>query len=244
MTGGAKGSIRTGRIAWLVLLIGVVLGAVLAAPLAVEAWEARRERLAAEPHPIPADDAEQAAILAALFRTGDLRNPPPPPDPDKPPGPPDTRLPALLDTSMYLCDSEEPPLPGAACAEGRRSSSVPLDPGGDLPLKLRQELILANQHPRRMMLPRIDGLELASSEEVERVFAQDQRRGWQTIDRMHPRSIGLVEVSVAVLTPDRNQALIVVSLSCGMGCASAGLYELVRVDGVWRTQRTQLLWMA
>jgi hypothetical protein len=230
MAGRRTSSARIGRILRLAMLIGLVVGAALAAPLVIEALEARSERLAAEPNPIPANDTEQKEIVAALLDTAgwprDLRR-------------------TLVDATLPLCGRDEHPLEGTECPEDRDVASLSLRrPVDNMPLKLRQELVLANRHPRPLADPGVAHVAMVSAVAIDRMFADGVDTGWERFYRAHPASDGFERYSIAVLTADRREAMILQERSCGGLCGSGALIRLERLKDGWRVVAVTGLWVS
>jgi hypothetical protein len=205
----------------------------LAAPLAWHAWEARQESRAAEPHPLPATDAEQAAIVAAALHEVTRL-------------PPDLRR-MVLDTTMPLCDRDsESPLPGTECPADHFVAPVSLavDVLEDVPRKWRQELVLANRQTRALGDPGVERVDLASADVIDRLFAADVGTGWEGFRRTHPHIDGFNRFSIAVLSPDRRQALIAESHSCGELCGWGGLVLLEKRGDAWQVVSSRVLWLS
>ena len=231
------------RILILSSLLAIAVTGIVVAPLARDAVEARRARQAAEPKPIPATDAQQAAIVRALLLAHDyeaLRAPATEPDDARAPEPED--WPVLVDRTIRL----RPPCPDAA------SGGAPCSPdfvGNDdiaeidiliyefreVPLKLRRELLLANARSSAMPSPGIDGVRLVSP---TRGFAPVADAAFF---QANPGAAGIVRVSRAVLTEDGTQALIYAVHDCGRWCQSTYLFVFERRAGEWALARELLI---
>lgn len=236
-------SLRWKRVLAVALVMAVIVGGLLLLPVARDAYNARQARLADEPHPLPASEAEQAAILVALVRGGEMRVFEDPPLPGGNPSP--SPLAALFESTFPLC-ADDAAFPGVGCREDSIGGSVPMDrlKPERTPFKLRRELVLANRTPRRVADPHIPALAMASLAEVRAAYGDAQFfRGTATEVGDRPLPDGYVEVSTAVLTPDRREALIVVANGCGPDCRIIGnLYRLVRGNDDWQVVDEQMIW--
>lgn len=230
-------------LAWATVL-ATATALALSVPLLNDALDDRRERLAAMPNPLPATEAEQVAILAALASAGELAvfEGPPPPDGDSRPSAPPTA--ALARMSLQLCAGDDA-MRAAACGPGARSEPVPMDrlEPQVMPLKLRQELVLANRASRR--IANVPGLVMTSTPEVQAAYGKGQFfLGTPDVEAAGPLPNGYVEASIAVLSPDRNESVIAIANGCGPDCRIVGkLYRLRRSTGAWRVTDELVIWL-
>jgi hypothetical protein len=236
-------SIRWRRMLLFAIAAAAAIAAFASLPIGLDAYDAYREREAAEPKPIPASDAQQVAIVRALLLAHDYEAPHmPPTEADEALAPEPEDWPLLVDRTIRL----RPPCTAAA------SGSAPCSPNivanddmaqidilvyefRHVTLKLRRELLLANARSSAMPLPGIDGVRLVSSTRgftpiVDAAFFQ-----------ANPGAAGIVHVSRAVLTEDGTQALIYAVHHCGKWCESSSLFVLERRAGEWMLARELLV---
>jgi hypothetical protein len=236
--------VRWRRIVASTLALGLVSAAIIVAPLVRDALDARRERLAAEPLPIPANDAQQAELTRALLATPIAM------DDEQMRGvvrfydSSDTRV--LLDHTLALrrCiyTSPEPP-PGAKytriCPEESRhvhmgEALVSTDYYyRDIPLKWRRELLLANELATPLPDPRVPGVALVGD---------DYSTGPET--RQSGANIQMIAMSRAVLTPDQRHALLFVETYGNVNMGYGSLVEFERTPSGWKVIRTLAMWMS
>ena len=174
----ANPPLRWKRLLVFAVVVGAILLAVAWAPVALQIYESYRERKAAEPRPIIATDAQQAAIVRAIvtMEHSPLRVPPPPAPPpgsdQTTPSLPETdpveQLPTgLLDRTLSLrsCD---PPRPGSAirCDMGGHMSEEieRADRESLFSITWRRELVAASLTPTRLADPQVGGVVLVAGE--------------------------------------------------------------------------------
>jgi hypothetical protein len=231
------------RVATMALAASAAIAATLWAPVAIHTYEGYRERKAAEPHPLPANDAQQAAIVRGLLEGHRYRGvPAPPPEPGELPeaeGP--QRFPLVLNRTTRI--------PYCGVAEAKASRDCPLPPPGtpsgdwlysddvflrDIPRKLRQELVLANAEPTAQpdpVLPRVLVVDPGIA------FAPFSGAGWAGFYARFPDATGILETSRAVITADGNNALLFAWNGCDSVCGEGGLFLLERHGERWAIRK-------
>ncbi|GAB6197545.1 hypothetical protein [Lysobacter xanthus] len=162
--------------------------------------------------------------------------PPPPPEPGQEARPERRRT--LLLSDQSVCFAQDPAhLCSSEIAE--RFSDPELSTVA--PLKLRQELVVANRMRNQLHLSGIGNTEVIPSGEIQRLF----RTGWwEDFYRAHPGTAGYAEISQPVLSPSRDQALIYLAHHCDGLCGTGTLYLLARQGAAWRVVHEEMLWIS
>jgi hypothetical protein len=221
----AKAPLRWKRALAFAVAAGAIIFAIAWAPVALQAYENHLERKAAEPRPILASPAQQAAIVRAILMMAPIRMPPPPPplpgshhaSLPTPSVDPVDRLPlGLLDQTISLrsCD---PSRPGRAtrCDMGGHMDEqlVAVDRESTFPLAWRRELVAASLEPAPLTDPQVDGVMLVA--------------------RDSDANDGLAGVSRAVLSADGRAALVYFEIhGPGLGAACI-VYRLAHASTGW-----------
>jgi hypothetical protein len=233
------------RILGTALALALVAAAWVLAPLARDAYVDRRARQAAEPHPIPATDVEQAAIVRTLLASDDLGGLPfPPPPPAGQIAPPATRrLPLLLQETLVLRPCLQAVLCRGSYPDNPLGYLVSEDPElRDVDLKLRRELVLANAAGGMTPDPGVVGLARMPWKAV--AVRLSGGRFWPSFHAAFPETNGYVSVTRAVVSPDRKRALVYTELSCGETCGTGALFQLAREPGGWKIERLLRIWQS
>jgi hypothetical protein len=167
-------------------------------------------------------------------------------DPDRP------SLPLLLDRTYVVvpCGAYEvyPPEPCASPVgtADTKLHSILVENGDfpEFPLKLRQELVLANRVESVMPDPRIPGLRRMDKSAVLAHFERGAVVGWDKFDADYPQAFGKLEVSRAVLSEDGSQALLYFDYGCGDLCGNGMLFLLRRDGDRWVVAGKTGLWVS
>jgi hypothetical protein len=220
--------LRWRRIAVVAIVLAAGIAAALLAPVLRHdvgaAREAHRIDLAEQPHPLPATEAEQAALIGAYYMRHYI-----------------DAGPVVLDQSLALCvEDVRIALHGMAkCGDHMHSSDSLLaaDVLQDVPLRLRRELVLANK--RSVPMPLSAGLKTRAAP-----YDEFLRGGYEGVTDDHPGAVGILQFSRAVLTPDRQTAVFVVMGGIGKTSSSGSLMVFVRGPDGWTEAQSQLLWMS
>ncbi|MEH6419354.1 hypothetical protein [Pseudomonas sp. CGJS7] len=198
------------------------------------------------PRPLPVSDSEQAAIVRALLDQieivgGDVPPPPAPGEAAKPRI--DDRPVVLSRDTPAACRFREDLLPrrDAGCATPPLATSIVslYRDDGFMPLKLRRELVLANQTPSQNPDPRDPGIV------YRREATSGQRKEsslWPLRD--YPNAKAWLMVARAVRTADGTGALIYAQIECGLQCSQGQLYQLQRRGDGWIVVATQVLFVS
>lgn len=195
---------------------------------------AELHRRAEQPRPVLATPEETRAILQIVLARMQYRGVPPPPESASRNRVPAPRTFILSDRS--LCFAREPSAAKCGAAE---ALIVPpeLDPIASR--KLREELVLANRTAQVLALDGIPGTRVVAQMEIDRILATDG--WWQTFYQRFPETAGVVRIGRPVLSPDRAQALIVVSHQCDGLCGMTSIHLLYRSGTGWRIGNEMVL---
>jgi hypothetical protein len=212
-------------------LAGLIL-VVLVIPLAIRAVQEHKQRIAAQPAPFPANEAEQGEIVRAVLTEGaGLLMPPN-----------ERRTVILLNTTVAFCGLVSSATNKKCAALPSADSIAEIDLDNDIPRKLRLELIAANSSPVRVPDPQHPLAIYSSYSSI-----QEALKGPNSWDRFYatfPESAGLVEVSQAVLSQDKQYALIYVG-NYAHGLAGRGfLHYLIRTGDTWRIRKSVGVWIS
>jgi len=228
---------RWSRIAIFTLLLASIAAIVLLALPALHWVEGAIRAEAQAPNPVVASPSETREILEAVLQKAQFVGiPPPPPEPGEPDHPEPRRTLLLSDRSV--CFAQDPE---------RRCSSAITDSLGDpeletfAPLKLRQELLIANRVSTQLQLSSLAHTKVVASSEVERVFSAD---GWEYFYEKYPKTAGYAEIAQPVLSENRQQALIYVAHHCDGLCGTGTVYLLTRVGARWYVSKQEMLWIS
>lgn len=148
----------------------------------------------------------------------------------------------VVSDSRSLCVNESN-APGADCIDSMDARAVRESSGlSDVPVALRTALLAQNQE--RTPLPSIAAptVKLATAASINAMFKS--KDGWKTFYTQYPGSLGFVEISIPTFSPDSNHALTYLHHGCGSLCGTGYLVYLTRVDGVWRIEKSALLWVS
>ena len=205
----------------------------LAASVAIGGWplahfiRSELERRAQLPDPLVATPEEMRLILVAVLAKADFVGvPPPPPAPGEIFSFPRRTL-LLENATVPLADQRE------------RLLDVYLEQFA--PRKLREELVLANEHPQFVAHPNVPGVLYVSAQKIDAIF----RTGfWPEFYRAYPHTAGFARISVPVLSKDKRQALVYFEQHCDVLCGAGSIHLLVRTDHGWIDMRQELLWIS
>jgi hypothetical protein len=228
----ANAPLRWNRAMVFAAVVGTIIFAIAWAPVALQAWDNHRERVAAEPHPIPANDVQQAAIVRAILSMehAPLQPPPLPPPagrgntatPSSLQVDPVERLPVgLLDRTLSLRSCDPPRPSGAIRCDlgGQMGKQLESEDRSQFSLMWRRELVAASLTATRVADPRIDGIVLVDEDS-------------DAIGR-------LAGFSRAVLSLDGLSALVYFETrSHGLGVACI-LYKLVHTPTGWQVDEQE-----
>jgi hypothetical protein len=148
----------------------------------------------------------------------------------------------VVSDSRSLCIND-PNTPGADCIYSmdvqaiREASGLP-----EVPEALRTALLHENQE--RTPLPAIAAptVKLATAASINALFLS--KDGWKTFYAQYPGSFGFVEISIPTFSPDCDHALTYLHHGCGSLCGTGELLYLTRVDGIWRIEKSALVWVS
>jgi hypothetical protein len=238
VTDGARAAFSWRRGAIASVLVAAVTGAAIYLPWWFGERRHARELEAARPHPIPATDAQQAAILRALLlgigNWGEMP-PPPPPEPGAPPPEPTKGLPLLADRTATILqdtviDGQSPPVmaspPGFSAPSGHWLATD-LDYLGPIPRKLREEMVAANATASAQPDPALPGTRLAELDT------------WASFEaNSSSEHKGMLRTTRAVLSVDGRQALLYADAVCdAMNCIEGSLFLFELRAGQWKIRR-------
>ena len=205
--------------------------------MALDRYDAHRQRKAVEPHPIPASDVEQVAIMRAVFATHRLEGRPlPPPEPNEVRGS-DSRVLLLLDSAFLMlpCFGDEFPCQGPDSVAANRLWSDDFELR-DFPVRLRRELVMANTGETPFMPdPGVPDARLVSRRPAT---------GWEELYRANPDVSGILKFSRAVLSANGTTALIYSDIRCGDLCGTGYVFLLRRQGDGWVVVEDHLLWIS
>ena len=68
--------------------------------------------------------------------------------------------------------------------------------------------------------------------------------GWARFHARFPDAPGLLRVSRVAIDETQQNALVYIEFACGPECGTGRLVRLARVDGLWRVESGELLWVA
>lgn len=110
-----------------------------------------------------------------------------------------------------------------------------------VPLKLRQELQLANRNVASIPDPVLPTVHRVAASVVDALF---KTGGWKEFYERYPGTAGTLQASLPVLTEDRSQALIYVDQSCEGNCGTGFVHLLRRTENGWTQIGRWMLWIS
>ena len=188
-----------------------------------------RSQPASAPTPRPrlASNSEFIAIVTSTANFYATHGIPPPPPEDRPK---DFRLKtavALNPESINLPSSQTNPPPRLTEDDCRNLQSA-----DDIPLLLCRELILANQ--KKLPLPDLSIPSIVLVQRTTFISEINNSLDYSHFYNLFPTVSGYLEVSVPVLSENRNDALIYVNFSCGGLCAHGAVLHLKKSAAGWK----------
>jgi hypothetical protein len=226
------------RLAAWVAGMATACAVIVVAPLAWDEVGEQWREFAARPRPIVASDLEIRDILRVVIEHHrHAGEPPRPPAPGEVTASRPTRLPVLREESA--CFADDPVPPGCSSPEFGMEDA---DQVTIAPTRLARELVLANHTTRRLPVNGIPESHVATSAELETIFADD---GWWTdFYEKYPNTAGFIIVSLPVLSEDRRQALVYVGRYCGGHCGAGELLLLDLGSDGWRIVANETVWIS
>ncbi len=214
--------------------------ATLAAVLvgAIPAWhwlEAQRQERAQRPDPVVASPDETRDILSAAITALELKGLPPPPGLGDFPDSNRNKVLLIADQSVCFDSTSE-----SDCSHRGETLLYP-ELEGVAPLKLRRELVFANNASVFLLVAGIPGTEVAESEEIRLIFESGE---WDDFYKRFPDTAGFVRISQPVLSKDREKGLLYVSHHCGGLCGSGTVLLLVRNGASWSVEKHEQIWIS
>jgi hypothetical protein len=230
--------LRWRNVATVAALFALLSVMALTTPLAEQWVRDQRARQAAAPNPV-IPDAQEASAIAFLVLEGLHFDgvPPPPPAPGES-GESLNRRPLVIEPqSIGFGSATQGPRPDSMTAEYLAGPML----DEFVPRKFREELVLANHDRQPLDLSGLPDLIPVHPADVEKVLAGN---GWDAFYEIWPDTAGLVRMSRAVLSTDRQQALIFVEFRCASMCGHGDIYLLSRTDTGWRIVGRRNAWMS
>lgn len=227
---------------WSRIAISSVLFALLAAAVVlaipVAHWvKASRRAEEDRPNPLVATPKETREILVALVEHAQFVGiPPPPPEPGEE-APPERRRMLLL-SDQSVCFAQDP---AHLCSTEIAERFTDTELSTLAPLKLRQELVVANRTRHQLHVSGIGNTKVIASSEIQRLF---KNGWWEDFYRSHPGTAGYVEISQPVLSPNRDKALVYLAHHCDGLCGTGTVYLLARQAAAWHVVKEEMLWIS
>ena len=229
---------RWPRVAKISLTLTVLASIAIGAPVCIAWIRAELLRRDQAPSPVLATPQETINILVAVFAQLEFIGvpPPPPEDGQSPPGEPVRTL-ILSDHSLCIDQTVR----RSDC--GIESSDLFTGPELDslAPRKFRQELVLANQESRPINLAGIPNTRVVDSAEVNKILTEGW---WKEFYLKFPGTSGYSQIGRPVLTPDRQSALVYITLHCDGLCGAGVIYLLSHERTGWRVVKQETLWIS
>jgi hypothetical protein len=124
-----------------------------------------------------------------------------------------------------------------------RESILNVDVGSMPPLKLRRELVVANQEAKVIRIQGIPKTITARAADIEKVLSGDDGSGRDFYQRF-PGTSGYAQFSLPALTADRQRALVYVAHYCDGLCGSGVAVTLENSPSGWRVVERLTLWIS
>jgi hypothetical protein len=195
------------------------------------------------PAPLLASDTQQGGIVRVLIGDksfdGYLSPPAPPlPPPSIPPSirEPTDRVFVLVDQTLAICsDDALSAVASDDCTSVLGPTILPII-DAKFPRPLIRDLLEGNRQSGPLSVPPDTKTILVSRRQIDDMFSY--RGGWERFHNAYPGTLGLLNVSRAVLSRDGAHALIYVSRTCGGLCGVESIHYLVRTRSGWRIDRS------
>lgn len=239
------------RIAVTGLVLAGVTGVLAFSPVAFHAYKAHSARAKSVVRPRPVTDADQREIVRVLLATNDYYGiPPPPPWLGRSIAQRNGLSIVVLRSAIPLCaiDSDSVDAERGCDWHGHLISGIlPSARDADSFLRVhRRELVAANLTGEPIPLPSVAGMQLATSDEIARIFAGGSKADdpWQHFYKRYPNTGGLLGTTRAVYTEDTSHALIYIHHMCDGLCGTGYLHLLARSKGGWLVERSYRVWVS
>jgi hypothetical protein len=223
------------------VLIGLVFLAIIA-PLLIHLIQLELDKLANAPRPIVATVDEAREIVVAVIKEMKFSGVPlPPPESGKVLDSLPPRI--LIVSDLTICTSDEQ---SASRCDSRLSSLIlgylshRLD--SLVSRKFREELLVANQNAHPFSFGGMANTKIVDSKAIAEALSSDG--WWDNFYERYPNTSGFVEVTLPVLTKDRQRALFYIEHHCDGLCGSGTLLLLERSNSEWRVIKKEMLWIS
>ena len=224
-------------------LVSIIIGgAILYLPLEHSLQQRILER-ENRPVPVLASADETKAIVSATLEHLDIEGvPPPPPAPNETPSPRVGKDLVLADESVCFSRDHLSEAARSRCDLVDLTILKMVDLDEVAPIKLRQELFIANREPKKLELKGLPHTLVVSSADIRALLRRDFWRGFY---QKFPGTAGFAEFSRPVLSKDKQTALIYIGHHCDGLCGFGALILLERTaHGKWSVQKVYGLWQS
>lgn len=237
--------LQQNRILILSALMAAIVAIGMSTPKVLKMLNDKEQERITRPSPRLASDLQQIELLQTLLKTYKYEGRPlPPPEPgDKPRTERNVPI-VLLDSTISFCADESTVAGKTAPCQGDSHAELLLIPeiNAQIPLKLRQELVLANEKSVKVTNPKMANVLFESRESVEKLFTSGG--WWNDFYAKFPGTAGTLSVSQAVISQDGTYALIYADNHCDGTCGTGTLHYFKRTDETWKLIASVGLWIS